>query len=146
MGGAPALATKADSSSPELVREAISSSISLVYILTTLLVDALALPLDLLFLIIVHCWLLTMSGWTHIISSQGVGTGMRPFSFWLWGSVLITLSSLLGMGTTSVGASERFHPNWIDNVAIMLAVTFFYSGRSFNTSASIRAWRTSLKM
>jgi len=35
VGGAPILATKADSSSPELVREVISSSVSLVEILTT---------------------------------------------------------------------------------------------------------------
>ena len=37
MGGAPALAVKADSSSPELVRDAISSSVSLIEIPTTLL-------------------------------------------------------------------------------------------------------------
>ena len=64
---------------------------------TTLLEDALALPLDLMLVTVVHCWLSTISGWTHIISPCGVRTGMRPFSFWLWGSVLITLSSLFGM-------------------------------------------------
>ena len=37
VGGAPASATKADSSSPELVREVTSSSVSLVEMLTTLL-------------------------------------------------------------------------------------------------------------
>ena len=38
--------TKADCSSPELVREATFSSVSLVEMLTTLLEDVLALPLD----------------------------------------------------------------------------------------------------
>jgi len=66
--GAPASAAKADSSSPELVREAKSSSVSLVEILTTLLEEALALPLDFLLVTVVYCWLLTMSGWTHIVS------------------------------------------------------------------------------
>ena len=46
VGGAPVSAAKVDSSSPELVREATSSSASLVEILTTLLEVALALPLE----------------------------------------------------------------------------------------------------
>ena len=50
-------ATKADSSSPEVVREATFSSVSLVKILTKLLEDPLALPLDFLFVKVVHCWL-----------------------------------------------------------------------------------------
>jgi len=125
-------------SSPELVREATSCSVSPVEILTTLLEDALTLPLNFLFVTVVHYWLWTMSGWTHIVSPWGLDTGMRPFSFWLWGSVLITRSSPFGMGTTPVGASERFRPNWIGDETLMLAVTFFCSGRIFNTSASIR--------
>jgi len=48
MEGAPVSAAKADSSSSEQVREAISSSVSLVEIPTTLLGTILALPLDLL--------------------------------------------------------------------------------------------------
>jgi len=74
-------AAKADSSSPELVREVTSSSVSLVEILTTLLEDVLALPLDFLLVTVIHCWLLTMSGWTHIVSPRVVGTKMRSFSF-----------------------------------------------------------------
>jgi len=66
--GAPMLATKADSSSPELVREATSSSVSLVEILTTLLEDTLTLLLDFLLVTVVYCRLSIMSGWTHIIS------------------------------------------------------------------------------
>jgi len=81
MGCAPVSAAKADSSSPELVRDVTFSSVSLVEMLTTLLEDALVLPLDFLIMIVVHCWLLTMSGWTHIVSPRGVGTGTRPFSF-----------------------------------------------------------------
>jgi len=46
---------KGDSSSPELVREATSSSVSLVEIPTTLLEDALDLPMDFLFMTVVHC-------------------------------------------------------------------------------------------
>jgi len=45
---------KADSSSPELVRKATSSSVSLVEIPTTLLENALALPLGFLFVTVVH--------------------------------------------------------------------------------------------
>ena len=55
-------AAKADSSSPELVREATSSSVSLVEILTTLLEEALVLPLDFLLVTVIHCWLLTIDG------------------------------------------------------------------------------------
>ena len=87
VGGAPMSAAKADSSSPELIREGTSSSISLVEILTTLLEDALALPLDFLFVTVVHCWFWTMSGCTHIVSPREAGTGMKPFSFWLWGCI-----------------------------------------------------------
>ena len=54
MGCAPVSAAKADSSSPELVRDVTSSSVSLVEMLTTLLEDALALPLDFLFVTVVH--------------------------------------------------------------------------------------------
>jgi len=46
--GAPGSATRANSSSLELVREATSFSVSLVEMLTILLEDALALPLDFL--------------------------------------------------------------------------------------------------
>jgi len=49
------LAAKADSYSPELVREATSSAVSLAEIPTTLLEDALALPLDFLLVTVVHC-------------------------------------------------------------------------------------------
>ena len=68
MGGVLISAIRADSSSLELVREATSFSVSLVEMLTTLLEDALALPLDFLLVTVVHCWLLTMSGWTYIVS------------------------------------------------------------------------------
>ena len=68
VGGAPASAARADSSSFELVREATSSSVSLIEILTTLLEDALALPLDFLLMTVVYCWLSIISGWTHIVS------------------------------------------------------------------------------
>jgi len=68
VGGMLVSATRADSSSPELVREATFFSVSLVEILTTLLEDALALPLDFLLVTVVRCWLSTMSGWTHIVS------------------------------------------------------------------------------
>ena len=146
VGGAPVSAAKVDSSSPELVREVTSYLVSLVEIPTTLLEDALVLPLDFLFVTVIHCWLWTMLGWIHIVSPRGVGTGIRPFSFWLWGSVLITLSSPFGMGATPVGAGGRSRPNWIGYVVVMLAVTFFCSGRSLSTSASIKAWRTSLKI
>ena len=74
---------KDDSSSPELVREVTTSSVSLVEIPTTLLEDTLALPLDFLLVTVIHCWLLTMSGWTHIFSSQEVETGIRFLSFQL---------------------------------------------------------------
>jgi len=73
-------ATKADSSSPELVREAIIF-LSFSCRETTLLEDALALPLDLMLATVVHCWLSIISGWTHIISPCGVRTRIRPFSF-----------------------------------------------------------------
>ena len=62
-------ATRVDYSSPELVREETSSLVSLIEILTTLLEDALALLLDFLLVTIIHYWLLTMSGWTLIVSS-----------------------------------------------------------------------------
>jgi len=104
-------AGKADSSSPELVREVTSSSVSLVEIPTTLLEDALVKPLDFLFMTVIHYWLSTMSGWTHIVSSQGVGTTIRPFSYWLCGFILINLNSPFGMETTPVGAGEKFQPN-----------------------------------
>ena len=68
VGGAPVSAIRVGSSSPELVREATSSSISLVEMLTALLEDALALSLDFLLVTVVYCWLSTMSGWTHIVS------------------------------------------------------------------------------
>jgi len=67
---------KVDSSSPELVREATSSSFSLVEI-----------PyiaggcFSLLFMTIIHYWLLTVSRWIYIVSPLGVGTRTRPFSF-----------------------------------------------------------------
>jgi len=137
---------KADSSSPELVREATSSSVSLAEIPTTLLEDALAFLFDFLFVTVIHCWLSIMSGWTHIVSPWGVGTEIRLFSFWFWGSVLTTLSSPFGMGTTLVGVGRRSQSNWIGDVVVMLVVTFFYYRWSLSTSASIRAWRTSLKM
>jgi len=57
VGGMPVSAAKADSSFPELVREATSFSVSFVEILITLLEDALALPLDFLFVTVIHCWL-----------------------------------------------------------------------------------------
>jgi len=68
--GVTVSAAKADSSSIELVRKATSSSVSLVEIPTTLLEDALALLLNFLFVTVVHCWLSTMSGWTHIVSFE----------------------------------------------------------------------------
>ena len=73
-------ATRADSSSHELVREATSSSASLVEMLTTLLEDTLALLMDFLLVTVIYCWLLMMSRWTHIVSPRGVGTGIRLFS------------------------------------------------------------------
>jgi len=118
---------------------ATSSSVSLAEMLTTLLEDAQILPLNFLFMIVVHCWLSIMSGWTHIVSPRGVKIGTRPFSFWLWELVLITLGSPFGIGTTLIGAGQRFWPNWGGDVAVMLAVTFFCSGWSLSTSASIRA-------
>ena len=57
MEGMPVSAAKANFSSPELVRETISSSVSLIEILTTLLEDALVLPLDFLFVTVGHYWL-----------------------------------------------------------------------------------------
>jgi len=83
MERAPISATKADSSSPELVREATSFSVSLVEIPTTLLEDALALPLDFLCVTVIYCWLSIMSGWTPIISPRGVETGTRSYSFFV---------------------------------------------------------------
>jgi len=74
--------------------------------------------------------------WTHIISPRGVRIGTRPFSFLLWGSVLITLSSTFGMKITPAGTDGSFLPNWRD---VILVVTFFYSGRSLRTFVSIRA-------
>ena len=62
MEGVPMSTAKADSFSPELMREAIPSSVSLVETLTTLLEDALAFPLDFLFVMIVHCWVSMRSG------------------------------------------------------------------------------------
>ena len=67
VGGTPVLATRADPSSPELVREATSSSIYLVEMLTTLLEDTLALLLDFLLVTVAHYWLSIISGWTHIV-------------------------------------------------------------------------------
>ena len=74
VGGAHASAAKANSSSFELVREATSSSVSLVQIPTTLLEDTLTLTLDFLLVTVVHYWLLIMSGLTHFVSPQEVGT------------------------------------------------------------------------
>ena len=54
MKEAPVSVVKVDSSSPELVREAMPSSISLVETLTTLLEDALAFLLDFLFVTVIH--------------------------------------------------------------------------------------------
>jgi len=54
VGGASVSAAKADSSSPELVTDATSFSVSLVEMLTTLLEDALVLPLDFLFVTVIH--------------------------------------------------------------------------------------------
>ena len=54
MEGASVSAAKIDSFSPELVREALPSSVSLVETLTILLVDALAFSLDILFMMVVH--------------------------------------------------------------------------------------------
>jgi len=68
VGGTLVSVTKADFSSPELVRDVTSSSVSLVEILTILLKDALILPLDFLLMTVVYCWLLTMSEWTQIVS------------------------------------------------------------------------------
>ena len=68
VGGVPVSATRVDSSSPELVREVTSSTISLIEMPTTLLEDAIALPLDFLLVTVVHCWLLIMSRWTHVVS------------------------------------------------------------------------------
>ena len=48
------LAAKADSYSPELVREATSSAVSLAEIPTTLLEDTLALPLDFLLVMVIY--------------------------------------------------------------------------------------------
>jgi len=58
----PISVAKADFSSPELVREATPSSVSLVEIPTILLEDGLALPLDFLYVTVVHYWLSIMSG------------------------------------------------------------------------------------
>jgi len=60
--GVPISAAKKDSYSPELVREATSFSVSLVEIPTTLLEDALALPLDFLCVTVVYYWVSIMSG------------------------------------------------------------------------------------
>jgi len=81
VGGALVSVANADSSSPKQVRAATSSSVSLVEIPTILLEDALTLTLDFLLVTVVHCWLSTMSGWTHTVSPRGVGTGIRLFSF-----------------------------------------------------------------
>jgi len=102
---------KADSSSPKLVREATSSSVSLVEIPATLLEDDLSLPLDFLFATVVHCWLSIITWCTYIISPQGVGTKTRPFFFLLWGLLLITLSFSFKMGTTLVGTKGSSLPN-----------------------------------
>ena len=53
--GAPVSAVMADYSSPELVRVATPSSVSLVEMLTTLLEDALDFLLDFMFVTVVHC-------------------------------------------------------------------------------------------
>jgi len=81
--GAHVSTAKANSYFPELVKSATSFSVSLVEMLTTLLEDTLALPLDFLFVIVIYRWLSIMSGWTHIVSPREVGIGSRPFSFWL---------------------------------------------------------------
>ena len=94
----------------------------------------------------VHYWLSTRSEWTYMVSPWGVETGTRPFSFLLWGSVLITLSFPFRMGTTPIGANGRSLPNWRGIRDVILVVTFLYSWQSLSTFASIRAWRTSLKM
>ena len=141
--GVPISAAKVNSYSAELIKEATFFSVSLVEIPITLLEDALALSLDFLCVKVVYCWLSMMSGWTHDISPWGVGTGTRPFSFLLRGSILITLSSPLRMGTTLAVTYRNSLPNWRD---VMLDITLFCSGRSLRTSASIRSWRTSLKM
>ena len=138
--GALVSAAKADSFSLELVRIETPSSVSLVEMLTTLIEDALAFSLDFLFVTVVHCWILTMLGWTHIVSPCGVGTWTRPFSFLLWGLVLITFSSLFEMGTTHVCAIGRSRLNWWGAVYIILAVTFFRFTQSFSTFVLIRAW------
>jgi len=61
VGGALVSAAKADSSSPKPVREVTSFLVSLVEILSALLEEALALPLDFLLVTVIYYWLLTMS-------------------------------------------------------------------------------------
>ena len=79
---------------------------------TTLLEYALALPLDLVFVIALHCWLSIMSGWTHIVSSWGVRTGIKPFSFWYedqYWSLLVRLLGWEPLWLVLVG-----DPGWIE--------------------------------
>jgi len=133
-------------SSSESVREATSVSASLEEAHTTLWEKVLALPLDFLLVTVVHCWLWTRSGWTHIISLRGVGTGTRRFSFLLWLISIDHPSSPFRMRTTPVGTGGRSQPKWRGAIAVILAVTFFCSGWTLSTFASIRAWSTSLKM
>ena len=70
MEGAPVSAAKADSSSLELVREATSSSVSLVEIPTTLLEDTLAIPLDFLCVTIVLLAFDNVELNSHYLSSR----------------------------------------------------------------------------
>jgi len=72
VGGVVVSATKVDSSSPELVSEATSSFLSCRdthHIVEECFGLAFGFPV----VTVVHCWLSTMSRWTHIICPEGVG-------------------------------------------------------------------------
>jgi len=125
-------------SSSKSVSKGLSVSTSQEGAHTTLKGAIFALLLDFLLVTVVYCWLSTRSRWTYIISPWGVGTDTRPFSCWWCGSVLIILSSPFGMETTPAGVGGWFL-NWRNDV--MFVVTFFCSGQSLSTSASIKAWR-----
>jgi len=90
-----------------------------------------------------HCLSLTISGWTHMISSDLVIIGTRP---------LALCFSTIGLTTSSLALGTGANPSWIVVFrkvpklrVTMLAVTFFCSDLRVRTPAFTNAWILSLR-
>src|SRR4051812_27798561 len=135
------LAAKTSSSSSESVRELTSESGSMVSAMMTF--ACLVLPLDFLRETLVQGMTSSRrSGCIHIVLPLGMVVRTSPFSYWRWGSELMTLISTAGMGYTAVGVGGDW-PNWMQDV--ILAVAVFCSVFSLRAPASTRACSLSFK-